>query len=585
MEAIKFSELPSGDKQDLGENDGLPIIANQENRLLSWGRLKKQLAKQTHTNDVKLTDENKEKVPTMEALENRLTGLKDELDERLDDCEAKAEGADATAKSALASAGSASRDAQNAENIATAAKTVAEEAKTEATKANNDATAAIVTANTAKTTADGALEQAETAQTTANSAQGVALNAKEVADSAKSDASRFYSELNGKLDTNTTALQNLRGDLETEATARTEAVANVNSSVQSVASRVGAIETKIASGELGGGTGDGENTPSIDLTPVNNRLTALESKDTEHENRLEALETARTTQENKITALETSTNSISDTLANQATQINELKTNTNITDDEGNTISVADAINEAKQSSADAGAVANTAKTLAEAAQTTANGAQSVATSAQTTASEALTTAETADGKADTALARSMLGNNELVTKLLFCNSVPNDLGDNIEASSGVETERLADTFTNASTTETPNISWLTTILNGNFYRITEVINAMSADLANAGGDVLEKEIIISKGVVLEDDLLNEDGTYAGVTYAPTINNFVTQLENSPCTLDIAINRLYHNQIIMFEMLKYAIGEMAVRKDDVDTVVKNINSVFAQVMN
>lgn len=41
MEAIKFSELPSGDKQDLGENDGLPIIANQENRLLSWGRLKK----------------------------------------------------------------------------------------------------------------------------------------------------------------------------------------------------------------------------------------------------------------------------------------------------------------------------------------------------------------------------------------------------------------------------------------------------------------------------------------------------------------------------------------------------------------
>jgi len=134
MEAIKFSELPTGDRMPLADEDGVPIIANQENRLLTWGRLKQQLAEQTHT---KTVEDDDTKVPTAKAVfsaitsatndaANNLTTAKAELDEQIGDAQAKAEGADTTAKSAFASAGSASRDAQSAENKATEALAKAE---------------------------------------------------------------------------------------------------------------------------------------------------------------------------------------------------------------------------------------------------------------------------------------------------------------------------------------------------------------------------------------------------------------------------------------------------------------------------
>lgn len=130
MEAIKFSELPSGDRMPLADEDGVPIIANQENRLLTWGRLKQQIAAQTHTDTV---DES-EKTPTAKAVYDALgslnSDLHDEFDEKIDDAQAKAEGANATAKSALASAGSASRDAQSAENKAIEALNKITETKT-----------------------------------------------------------------------------------------------------------------------------------------------------------------------------------------------------------------------------------------------------------------------------------------------------------------------------------------------------------------------------------------------------------------------------------------------------------------------
>lgn len=184
MEAIKFSELPSGDRQDLGDGDGLPIIANNENRLLSWAQLKKQLAKQTHTDNL----EDSEKVPTAQAVNARvaeaekaageaLDTAKSELAEQIDDVSGKAEGADATAKSALASAGSASRDAQSAENkvietlaqikevktTAGTALTTANETKTEVATASEAATVAQTTANEAKTIAESATSKAEEA--------------------------------------------------------------------------------------------------------------------------------------------------------------------------------------------------------------------------------------------------------------------------------------------------------------------------------------------------------------------------------------------------------------------------------------
>ena len=139
MEAIKFSELPSGDRMPLADEDGVPIIANQENRLLTWGRLKQQIAAQTHTDTV---DES-EKIPTAKAVSDALgslnSDLHDEFDEKIDDAQAKAEGANATAKSALASAGSASRDAQSAENKAAEAVSKVAEATSAAKTAEGKA--------------------------------------------------------------------------------------------------------------------------------------------------------------------------------------------------------------------------------------------------------------------------------------------------------------------------------------------------------------------------------------------------------------------------------------------------------------
>lgn len=383
MEAIKFSELPSGDKQDLGDNDGLPIIANQENRLLSWGQLKKQLKKQTHADKVEISEDNKAKVPTNEAVETRIGVLAGEINERIDDVATVADGAKATATSALSSAGAAHAEAQSA--------------NTTANQANE-------TASSAKATAEGALTAAETASTTANTASQTALTAKETAEGAKADASRYYSELSGKCDINAGAVAKLRTDLEAETTARGEAIASVKTEVSSVATRVSDIETKIASGELGGGSGGGAGeTPTVDLTPVNNRLGALEAKDTVHETRLDALESAKTSQAGKIGELETAQSNTTTTVAGQADAIAALQQSTNLTDGEGNKVSVVSAINEAKTAAANAQATADTAKTNAEVAKTVAETASSGAQTAQATASEAKTMANEAKALASVA--------------------------------------------------------------------------------------------------------------------------------------------------------------------------------------
>jgi len=171
-----------------------------------------------------------------------------------------------------------------------------------------------------------------------------------------------------------------------------------------VASRVGDIETKIANGELGGGGGsEGDSSGSVDLTPVNTRLTALETKDTAHENRLEALETAKTTQAGKITTLENSAATTATTLSSQAEAITSLQQSTNLTDGEGNTVSVANAIAELKTATAAAQTTANNASTIATTAQATADTASTTATSAQTTASAAQTAASEAKALASVA--------------------------------------------------------------------------------------------------------------------------------------------------------------------------------------
>lgn len=382
MEAIKFSELPSGDKQGLGDNDGLPIIANQENRLLSWGQLKKQLKKQTHADKVEISEDNKAKVPTNEAVETRIGVLAGEINERIDDVATVADGAKATATSALSSAGAAHAEAQSA--------------NTTANQANE-------TASSAKATAEGALTAAETAGTTANTASQTALTAKEIAEGAKADASRYYSELSGKCDTNARAVAKLRTDLEAETTARGEAIAGVKTEVSGVATRVSDIETKIASGELGGG-GTGE-TPTVDLTPVNNRLGALEAKDTVHETRLDALESAKTSQAGKISELETAQSNTATTVAGQADAIAALEQSTNLTDGEGNKVSVVSAINEAKTA-------ADTAKTTAEAAQGTANEAKALASVADVQYNTIVTTLSE-DGQTVTEMTLTVRGEED----------------------------------------------------------------------------------------------------------------------------------------------------------------------------
>ena len=149
------------------------------------------------------------------------------------------------------------------------------------------------------------------------------------------------------------------------------------------------IETKIANGELGGGGGDNTGGGTVDLTPVNNRLTALETKDTAHENRLEALETAKTTQASKISELESAHTTIDNTLETLNGTVSSLQNSLNITDSEGNVVTVATAFTEAKAVAATAQTIADTASTTASAAKATAESATTAATSAQATANEA----------------------------------------------------------------------------------------------------------------------------------------------------------------------------------------------------
>ncbi len=123
MEAIKFSELPTGDRMPLADEDGVPIIASQENRLLTWGRLKKQLAEQTHTDTVKPSDT---KVPTSSAVENRIAATEDDFNDKLTPITAKLDTHDTAIETATATANTAKTTAESASATASEAKTTAE---------------------------------------------------------------------------------------------------------------------------------------------------------------------------------------------------------------------------------------------------------------------------------------------------------------------------------------------------------------------------------------------------------------------------------------------------------------------------
>lgn len=401
MEAIKFSELPSGDKQDLDDSDGLPIIANKENRLLSWGQLKRQIAKQTHTTTVLTDSENVDKVPTNGAIEARISGLADELDERIGVVENTASTAQITATEAKTIAESAEASATNASSAANAASVLAGEAKSTADSASSTANLAGATATTAKTTADSALAMAETAQTSATSATELATTAKTTADGAKADATRYYGELNGKTEALMTAQQTLRTDLETETGARETAVSGVRTDLTSLSIRVGDIETQIANGELGGGS-DSE-AETIDLTPITNRLTALESADTDHETRLDTLETAKTAQAGRIAALETTITSQATSISEADGRISALEQSTNVLNSDNESISVATAIAEVRTAAANAQTSANSARSIADSATTTAESATTLANTANATASAAQTAAGAAQATAEAA--------------------------------------------------------------------------------------------------------------------------------------------------------------------------------------
>ena len=84
MEAIKFSELPTGDRMPLGDSDGFPIIASSENRLLSFGRLKQQIAEQTHTSEI---SDDETKVPTAGAVEQRIKSAEEKLESEIREIE------------------------------------------------------------------------------------------------------------------------------------------------------------------------------------------------------------------------------------------------------------------------------------------------------------------------------------------------------------------------------------------------------------------------------------------------------------------------------------------------------------------
>lgn len=172
MEAIKFSELPSGDRMPLADEDGVPIIASQENRLLTWGRLKKQLAEQTHTSEVKPEDT---KVPTSAAVENRIAAAEETLGAQIKtasdsaaDAQTKASAATQTASEAKTAASSAKSSADDATAAANAAKTAAE-------SATSSISAVSERVSSAETKAEGAKTTAETAQATADTAKAAAI--------------------------------------------------------------------------------------------------------------------------------------------------------------------------------------------------------------------------------------------------------------------------------------------------------------------------------------------------------------------------------------------------------------------------
>lgn len=550
MEAIKFSELPSGDKQDLGNNDGVPIIANNENRLLSWGQLKKQLAKQTHTEEVALSDTNRDKVVTKGGLENRLAELENAMDERLDDIEATADGAKATANSALASAGAAHAEAQSASSAAAGAVTTANAAKTTADGALASANEASTTASSAKTTAEGALTQAESAATTATTAQSLATTAKTTAENAQATVASNYTELNNKITANTSTARQLRTDLDAETTARTTAVASVNTAVQSVASRVGAIETKIANGELGGGGDDNTGGGTVDLSPVNNRLTALETKDTAHENRLEALETAKTTQASKISELESAHTTINDTLETLNGTVASLQNSTNIADSEGNAVTVATAITEAKTAAATAQTTADTASTTASAAKTTAEGATTAATNAQTTANEAKATANTAKAAA--------VAQNFTLWQLFEL------------------AHPTADEIVTKEILEEPNVSFADSLVyfNNNFNAITSLLNQLHTSSAS------DKTVAITEGLTTLAVSLDETGNATGsFSYSEADATLPTTF-----TYEAAIKLLFIQQRQIFLLLKSLVARTNTRDQDISAVLNSITNTLNSVV-
>lgn len=406
MEAIKFSELPTGDRMPLADEDGVPIIANQENRLLTWGRLKKQLAAQTHTDEVKPDDT---KVPTSAAVENRIAAAEDDLQTKLEPLETKLDEHDTAVNNAVATAQE--------------AKTMAESASSVASSAQN---------------------AAEAATSTANAAQNMAENAASVANSAQN------------------------------------AISEATSSISAVSDRVASIETKIENGEIGGAE-------EVDLTPITERLGAVESKDTAQDGRLDVLEAKDTTHESAISE----------------------------------------------------------AKTAADAAQSAAEAAQA-----------------TADVAKVAAVVESLS-----VHKLICAEEISENTGESTGKFSFDSTTEDLDNTTLAS---------LAAHFDANFQNLATYIENHP--------DGLDEVISISKGVMLNDSLLDENGNYIGATSLYEDTHYLT-MENCPITLQLAVNRLYHNQAIMFEIMKYQLKELAARKNDVDTVVKNINSVFAQVMN
>ena len=143
----------------------------------------------------------------------------------------------------------------------------------------------------------------------------------------------------------------------------------MSSSVTAVSSRIANIETKIENGELGGGSG---NNTEVDLTTVTDRLTALEAKETTHDNAISALQAKATTNADKAEAIETQISNLTPTIQALTKEVADLENSTNLTDADGETITVADAISEVKTAT-------NTAQTAAETAQTTATTAKNKA--------------------------------------------------------------------------------------------------------------------------------------------------------------------------------------------------------------